>query len=189
MQNKFPLRVIVFGGLALLLGLAMGALVIFNSQPAQAPSTQASTQPRARSLQKGQPAPPFTLNTLAGQSVSLSDLRGKKVLVNFWASWCPPCLQELPDLKSAYAQLKGEGVVVEFVGIGFQDKAENLKRFVQEHQIDYVVLDDADGTVGDAYRVLAMPVSVFVDSAGMVQRVVLGTVTRDEILKTFSEMQ
>ena len=190
MSKPFPTRLIVLAAIALLFGLGSGAIIVITSRSATQPNglPMPVASGNSQQIEKGKPAPDFTLNTLDGKPVSLKDFRGKKVLVNFWASWCGPCKQESPDLQSAYAQLRSGGNVA-FIGIGLQDKTQNLKSFVESNKLEYTILEDGDGTVGDAYRIMAMPVSIFINSDGLIHKVSLGAVTKDDIIKTFEEMK
>lgn len=136
-------------------------------------------------LREGKPAPQFTLKTLDGaRTVSLADVRGKTVLVNFWASWCPPCVEETPDLVAAYSELNDPNVV--FIGIGLQDENANLRKFAADHKIPYLVVEDPDGKVGDAYGVRGMPTTIYIDRDGIVRKIINGAVRRDAVV---AEMQ
>jgi len=189
MKTRPTNGLIVLAAILLALGVGAAALVLLTQPSTPVFISESSNAPPK--LAVGRPAPEFTLNTLDGKPVSLKDLRGKKVLVNFWASWCPPCIEEMPDLKAAYSQLQAnEGAdQIAFVGIGYQDKLENLQAFVKDNDIEYTIVEDPDGKAGDAYLVLGMPVSIFIDSAGMVQKVKVGTVKQAEVIQAFSQMK
>lgn len=189
MKTRSINGLVVLAAILLTLGVGAAAMVLLTKPATPVSISESSNAPRQ--LAVGRPAPDFTLNTLDGKPVSLESLRGKKVLVNFWASWCPPCVQETPELKAAYAQLQAnEGAQkIAFVGIGYQDKLENLQAFVKDNNIEYTTVEDPDGKVGDAYLVLGMPVSVFIDSAGVVQKVKVGTVKQTEVIQAFGQMK
>ncbi len=186
-SSKFPVNIVVILAVALLFGVAMGMVIISNT-PSNPPSAIVSGSGSTRT-RVGQIAPDFTLNTLAGEPIKLSALRGKRVLVNFWASWCAPCKEEIPALQQAYDQLHASASDVVFIGIGYQDKTDYLKSFVQANKMTYTIVEDAAGTTGDAYNVLGMPTTFFIDSSGVLQHVETGVLTRAEVLKQFEQLK
>ncbi len=113
----------------------------------------------------GGPAPVFSLKRLdGGGSVDLASLRGKPVVLNFWASWCPPCKSEATALETAYRHYKGQGVV--FLGIDYHDVSSDARTFLNHHGVTYTTLEDGSGMIGDRYGVLALPETYFVDREG-----------------------
>ena len=185
-KPKFPVNMIVILAVALLFGVAMGMIIISNN-PGTLPQAIVPASGSAR-VRVGNPAPDFTLNTLTGTPVKLSELQGKRVLVNFWASWCGPCKEELPALNEAYAELNKKGDVA-FVGIGYQDKTELLKAFAADYKLTYTLVEDPSGKTGDLYNVLGMPTTFFIDSAGVLQHVETGTLTKAEVLAQFEKLK
>jgi len=129
----------------------------------------------------GRPAPDFTLSTLDGAEVTLSDLRGKPVLINFWASWCPPCRLEMPELIRIYEAHKDEDFVILGVDLTFQDAIADVEAFVEEFNMTFPVLLDKTGEVGRSYRLLGIPMSVFIDRQGIIRRIHIGAMTGDQI--------
>ncbi len=105
----------------------------------------------------------FTLADLQGKTWTLSDLKGKVVIVNFWATWCPPCVKEIPDLQELYERFKGQGLVV--LGIA-DDDPDTLKKFVAERKVPYPVLPDVDRKVNTAFDLAGLPVSLVYDREG-----------------------
>jgi peroxiredoxin len=182
MRQRLPLLVLACVGA--LFGAVAAALVLSASQPSQpGPTSVQSAQVKSFRVREGQLAPDFTLNTFDGKPVTIADFRGKRVLVNFWAAWCPPCVAETKDLISAYGELKDKGV--EFIGIGTDDKFENLKSFADNSAIPYTILVDENGKVGSGWGVLGLPMSVVLDEKGIVTRVKPGAVTKAEVLNWF----
>ncbi|BCJ88352.1 TlpA family protein disulfide reductase [Effusibacillus dendaii] len=126
-----------------------------------------SQQEVAAMPRPGYRAPDFTLHDLNGTAVKLSDLKGKKVLINFWASWCPPCKAETPDLVEMSQKYKDK---VAFYGVNLTvtDDEESVRRFVSQYQIQYPILLDQDGRVGTQYQTNAIPMTVTIDQNGMI---------------------
>lgn len=106
----------------------------------------------------------FTLKDLEGNEVTLSDLRGKAVFLNFWASWCPPCKAEMPDIEQLYQETKDTDLVILTINSG--EGATVAKRFMVENNYTFMVLDDYKGEVSDLYKVMALPTSLFIDKNG-----------------------
>jgi len=184
MQEKSsPSALILLGVAAALVGVGLAVLVLSSSSAAQRNGLPVLSPSTRALLREGAPAPEFTLNTFDGRPVSLSDLRGKPTLINFWASWCPPCLEETPALVAAYDELKQANPDIEFVGIGTNDDRENLRKFAEDNRIPYLIVEDPDGRVSDAYGVLGMPTTVFVDSSGIVRRIWNGAIMREQVVE------
>jgi cytochrome c biogenesis protein CcmG, thiol:disulfide interchange protein DsbE len=122
--------------------------------------------------EEGALAPDFLLERLGEGELRLSDLRGRPVVVNFWATWCKPCRQEMPRLVEAYERYKGEGL--EVVAVDLQEGRSIVGPFVEDFGIQFPVLIDRDGEVGDEYRLLGLPVTYFIDRDGVVRSVYTG---------------
>jgi cytochrome c biogenesis protein CcmG, thiol:disulfide interchange protein DsbE len=123
--------------------------------------------------QPGEAAAPFKLVTLEGDSVALDDLRGQVVLVNFWASWCPPCRVEMPGFERVYRERRDEGFVI--VGIATDRHAEDqIRAFVAEHDITYPILLATGQVVRDYGGVRALPESFLIDRDGFVRHRIVG---------------
>jgi peroxiredoxin len=130
----------------------------------------------------GSEAPDFTLQSLDGKEVKLSDLRGKPVMLNFWATWCPPCRQEIPTIRDAYKE-KGESNY-EVLGIATQSDRATVEAFAKELGINFPVLPDADNRVtSDLYHVLPIPTSFFIDKDGIIRYMHIGVVDRPTMEK------
>jgi cytochrome c biogenesis protein CcmG/thiol:disulfide interchange protein DsbE len=132
---------------------------------------QLATKEQARgltaALERGEtpPAPAFTLDLLEGEGeVSLASLRGKAVVLNFWASWCEPCKEESPRLESAWKRYRDQGVV--FVGIDVNDFEGDARRFVERYGLTYPILHDGQGSTVGRYGVTGFPETWFVGRNG-----------------------
>ncbi len=120
-------------------------------------------------------APDFQLTTLDGSPAALEQWRGKIVLINFWATWCPPCRGEMPEILAA-AQAHPNDFVVLAINSG-EDPA-TAQKFAREFQLTFPILLDPDGETTRAYQVLALPTSFFVDRAGVIRAANVGALSR-----------
>ncbi len=136
-----------------------------------------TAQPRGGDARAGKAAPDFTLKTVDGQTLRLSDLRGKAVVINFWATWCPPCRQEMPDIEKAYQKYKERGVV--FLGIDMKEDRATVQDYVQKNGYHWTFLLDPEGQAAGAYLVSAIPSTFFVDADGVIRDVQLGAMSAD----------
>lgn len=127
----------------------------------------------------GHPAPEFTLRSLDNQTVSLASLRGKPVLLNFWASWCVPCRQEAPLLRELSERPENSGLVI--LGILFQDQDKPARAFMQEYGLTYPTLRDPQLNTAIKYGISGVPETFFVDRGGMVRYVDRGALTRERL--------
>lgn len=123
--------------------------------------------------QAGFLAPDFTLETITGEAVSLSALRGQPVIINFWASWCPPCRAEMPTLQAIYNDYKDQ-VAILAVNAASQDTLSDALAFLNEIGLTIPVLLDTDGTAQRLYIVASLPTTFFIDAHGVISEVVVG---------------
>jgi peroxiredoxin len=128
----------------------------------------------------GDAAPAFHATDLAGARVSLDDFRGRVVVVNFWATWCPPCRVELPELDAYEAEMGGRVVVL---GIDSGESADTVAPFVRQHGLRFPILLDEGRAISAAYGVTGLPTSLIVDRAGIVRERVIGPMTRDTLAR------
>ncbi|MBM3181739.1 MAG: TlpA family protein disulfide reductase [Chloroflexi bacterium] len=155
----------------MLVSLAAGVLWTVVSRVPSAVDAPLSTSPSPR---EGFLAPDFTLDTLDGTKVTLSELRGKIVLINLWATWCPPCRAEMPALENAYKQYKDSGVVVLGLNVTNQDSEKDIPPFVDEFGLTFPILLDRDGSVSALYQLKGLPTTYFVNREGIIRTVVVG---------------
>jgi peroxiredoxin len=123
-------------------------------------------------------APAFTLQSTDGQSVSLAQFKGDVVMINFWASWCGPCRQEMPLLDSIYKQYKDMGFML--LGVNVEPHASNANAWLKKTPVSYPILYDPNSRVSQLYQVQAMPTTVIVDRKGIVRFVHNGYLPGDE---------
>ena len=132
----------------------------------------------------GDPAPDFTLKNLKGEQVSLSDFKGQPVLINFWATWCPPCRYEMPFIESAWQQYKDEGFVV--LAVDVEEPISVVQRFVDNFGLTFPILLDYKGEVSDLYRLRAFPTSYFVGRDGKIVIAHRGMMT-EQVLQQYMQ--
>lgn len=116
----------------------------------------------------------FTLEDLNGSKVTLSGLKGKKVFLNFWATWCPPCKAEMPDIEKLYQETKEDDLVILAVNVG-EDK-KTVQDFIADNKYNFSVLLDVTGEVSRMYQVSGIPTSYFIDTGGFLGDGITGSI-------------
>ncbi|RME05823.1 MAG: TlpA family protein disulfide reductase [Anaerolineae bacterium] len=157
--------------LLLIIVFLLGGAWTLLSRVSTAETTNGAPPPSPR---EGFSAPDFTLELLGGGEMSLSELRGQAVMINLWASWCPPCRAEMPAIERVYQDLKDEGLVVLAVNTTFQDSEAAAVEFVAEFGLTFPVLLDRTGAVSNRYQLRGLPSTYFVDREGVIRAVVVG---------------
>lgn len=156
------------GLMALLLVLGFG-WIIFSRVPADVMAVRSQRPP---SPQVGFAAPDFSLATPDGETIALSDLQGQAVLVNFWATWCPPCRAEMPAIQQVYEQYQEQGFTV--LAVDLQETEAEVTAFATQLDLSFPILIDPKGQVFSRYQVRALPTTFFVDRNGVIQEITLG---------------
>ncbi len=154
--------IVTFGLVAALLGFLGWGLYKSN------------TGPRASGL-----APDFTIQSFDGQTVTLAELRGKVVIVNFWASWCPPCREEAAYLEQTWRKYRDRGVV--FLGVDWVDTPANARAYIKEFDITYPNGPDVGTKTAQAYRIQGVPETFYVDKRGVLRGVHIGPLKSPEL--------
>jgi cytochrome c biogenesis protein CcmG/thiol:disulfide interchange protein DsbE len=149
-----------------------GAAWIWAGRVPEGANRPAAGLPPAPAI--GHPAPDFTLPTVAGDTFTLSALRGKPVILNFWATWCPPCRAELPELEAAHERYAGQVIVV---GVNQMEPAANVAAFAGQIGLAFPLPLDAQGDVSRQYAVRSLPTTFFVDREGVIRRIQTGALT------------
>jgi peroxiredoxin len=166
------------GLVAVLSSLAILSLACSLS-PQAAPTATLPPGSTPVCLKPGCLAPDFTLKTTAGETITLYQMRGHPVLVNFWATWCGPCKAEMPDLQKVYDIYQGAGLVV--LGINEGETQAEVSAFAQTSHLSFLMLLDTDSRVGNDYEIRAIPASFFVNSDGVIREVHVGSMEQTEI--------
>jgi cytochrome c biogenesis protein CcmG/thiol:disulfide interchange protein DsbE len=172
-------RAFTFLSLALLVAAA-GWLTLTRPAAGSAAGEPALAQP-------GFPAPDFELTALDGSQVHLSDLQGQAVILNLWASWCPPCRAEMPALNCVYHDYAEKGLVVIGLNLTSQDSRAAAEAFAQENQLDFPILLDETGEAEAHYRTDALPTTFFISRAGIVQERIVGGPLPEALLRAQAE--
>jgi peroxiredoxin len=194
MEDPSPRRPAGLSGLILaasLLAIVIGLLLIIRpsiTTPAASaptdialPKTAGLIGPAVQTIKEGDQAPDFELATLDGRIIKLSNLRGQPVLVNFWATWCVPCKQEMPSIVDAYNAHKAGGLRVLAIDTTAFDDLQDVRKFVTNYQMNFdVLLDDTD-SVGTGWNTLGLPSSYFIKPDGTVAKVHVGAMTADQL--------
>ncbi len=150
------------------IGVTLSALLLASTE-AKGDLSADDTSP-----DEGHLAPDFMLKTLDGKTARLSELRGKKVvLINFWATWCPPCRLEMPTMQKIYTEYKGKGFEIFAINIE-PDANEEIREFIKELRLTFPVLLDPDMKVTRRYRLFGLPVSLLIDRQGKIRAKEIG---------------
>lgn len=136
--------------------------------------------------QPDHPAPDFALRNLDGSVVRLSELRGQVLLINVWATWCPPCRAEMPTIQAAYEQYAEQGFTV--LAVNLREDPRAVAAFMNQYGLTFPALLDVDGAVSATYRASVLPSSFFVDRQGVIRAVYRGPMPRSVIAGTVEQL-
>ena len=155
----------------------LGAKDVTNRANSRALAGAAGSPEAAVAALEGKPAPDFTLKGMDGKDVKLSALKGSVVLLDFWATWCGPCVESMPKLNKLYEGKKGSGLKA--FAVNAKEEKEDVEAFVKETSLTIPVLLDSEGKVYEQYKLPGLPVTMVVDKEGVVKRAVLGARPKD----------
>lgn len=178
-------RMLAIGGAlaGVLLIALMWVLTGRNAQPGLPPIAETR-----------KPAPAFALPGLHGETVRLSDYRGKVVLVNFWGTWCVPCKEETPALAAVYRKLRDQGL--EIIGVDLRNQERpgpdgdaDVRAFTERYGVTYPIALDVAGETARAFQIYPLPTSFFVDQSGTIRYVRVGAIRADEVEAIFARLR
>ncbi|MFM8321451.1 MAG: TlpA family protein disulfide reductase [Chloroflexota bacterium] len=164
-------------------GVCLGAVVIggllYNGSilDQRGGSQAASSGPALAKMESGTPADDFALPDLAGKTVRLSDFRGKVVVFNFWATWCGPCVEEMPIFERYQQQYPG----FVMIGIDTEETAEQVQAFLKTTSINYLILVDQQAEAAEQYRVQLLPTTIIVDANGEIRYRHYGVLSAEQL--------
>lgn len=133
------------------------------------------------------PAPDFTMTTFKGKTLSLADLSDRPIVINFWASWCPPCREEAALLERTWRAYKNRGVI--FLGVDVQDREEDALNYIREFDITYPNGPDPTGEISIDYGVSGLPVTFFISRKGEIVRRHVGAIDKRTLLSSIEEIR
>ncbi|TQR17614.1 redoxin domain-containing protein [Psychrobacillus soli] len=138
--------------------------------------TDMAANPANEGIGHGDRAPNFTLTTLDGEEVTLSDYQGKKVVLNFWATWCPPCKAEMPHMQNYYEDMaEQENVEILAVNLTSSDVGiEKVELFKEDYGLSFPIPLDEEGDVGKTYQAITIPTTYMIDTTGTIQNKIVG---------------
>lgn len=170
-------------------GVIIVGLVWFFDRPGAIGASQAITLTASASgpaPRIGKEAPDFQLQTLDGRTVNLSDFRGRPVWISFWASWCPPCRAENPDIEQVYQEHQGEGLVV--LGLSIGEDAGTVQGYVQRTGLTYTMAVDQSTEIAARYRIVGIPTHFFIDKDGILREWRIGSMSKNTMEKNVAEI-
>lgn len=189
-------KIIILGFAVILIALSVHTVDVYHSSKKDSIAEEKSEvnnlkkPSKAFDLQSNielKKAPDFTLTDLNGKEVKLSELKGKKVFLNFWATWCPPCRGEMPDIEKIYQDTKDSDLVIIAVELG--EPINTVKSFINKNKYHFKVLLDLDQSVGATYHISAIPTSYFINSDGNIVSTNTGAMTLEEMKQHISDLQ
>jgi peroxiredoxin len=167
-SNTTVQRAIIWVMLIFVAGVAW---TYISRTPVEPATQQAELPPNPK---EGFTAPDFTLELLEGGEITLSDLRGNPVIINFWATWCGPCREEMPAIEKVYRDYKDLGLVVIGLNLTSQDTEQAVTAFIQEFDLTFPIALDRNASTSYKYQLKGLPTTYFINSQGVIQSVVVG---------------
>ena len=165
LPNSFSLLKSVCAALCILLGVVSAEAFFHKKAEKPVAGLELFDKLMVERPEKALRAPDFTLHDLSGKRLSLKDLTGKVVFLNFWATWCIPCRDEMPQMEKLHREFKDQGL--EVVAVNFREDKQTVKKFVAELGLTFRILLDPDGGVSNEYGAWSLPLSYFVDRKGI----------------------
>jgi len=164
--------------------VAAGLVLVLLIAVAMVQAMEAKQEDSLPGLKKGVQAPDFSLQTLDGEQVKLSDYKGEKVVLNFWATWCKPCREEMPDLQSFYSKSDSDVVILAIN----MDAHNDVKGFIDSYDVTFPILLDEEDEISNMYRVISLPTTYFIDENGEIDQKHIGQISYDQLEEVVEQM-
>ncbi|TFE01466.1 peroxiredoxin family protein [Jeotgalibacillus salarius] len=163
-----------------------------QEQYAVAPADNESAAPVESSgaVKEGNPVPDVQAPTLDGEIVNLKDYRGQKVILNFWATWCPPCMAEMPHMQEYYEnEAKDQNVEILAVNLTSKDNGiDKINSFVDDYGLTFPILLDETGIMGEEFQAFYIPTTYLIDEEGVIQRKLMGPMDREMMIDMMEDL-
>lgn len=169
------------------IGWVISDFVMSNNDDKSTSEEEVGNTEEETGLQKGELAPDFELQTVDGETVRLSDFRGEKVLLNFWATWCPPCRAEMPDMQK-YHEEYDDGVILAVNLVETEQNMGQVESFLKEYGITFQILLDENTKVSGTYNASALPTSYLINKDGTIYTKAIGAINYDLLVEQFELM-
>jgi len=182
-------KYLVFSGLIFIFLVVFGVLILDSGKKEKFKNEIKNDNSVKEGIYKGEIPPDFKLEDLQGREVSLKSYRGKVVLLNFWATWCPPCRKEIPSMVKLYESYKNKGLEIIGINLDKLDKS-GIEKFSLEYNINFPILLDPTGKTAALYGITALPATFILDRNGKIQEKVAGGKdwSSEENLKIFETL-
>ena len=184
MENQRNMKWLPLLGAGLLIALGLGLAIIYGFGYAGTASTGENKAPE--SAEVGALGPDFELETLSGENIRLSDLQGKPVLINFWATWCAPCVLEMPNFQKYYEDYPG---AFEVLAVNAFESHDTVADFVEDARVTFPILFDPESKVHSVYRIPGYPTSYVIDRDGVVRFKHIGLMDEGALERYLTEVE
>lgn len=161
------------------IGLFVIGILLLLWMALQPSSGQSMAQTEPQMMEQNKPAPNFTTQALSGGETALADYAGDVVVVNFWATWCPPCKAEMPGINAFYERHQGDGLVV--LAVNAKESESLVRPFIEANQFTFPVLLDPAGAIINQYQVRSFPTTIIIDRDGIVRHIQVGMISEEEL--------
>ena len=154
---------------ALLIPIILLAWIGITRVPTSSLPTTSIEAPKENFL-----APDFKLNSINGAPISLAELQGRPLVVNFWASWCPPCRAEMPAFQQAWQEYRDTDLAIIAINATHQDTLSDIENFIDQNHLEFPILLDLDGSVSSSYHIHSLPTTYIINHKGVITKTIIG---------------